>query len=170
MKFRSPRNTPVRVASTTGHIAIVGPEFKELPQALHEEAMRVGCICDQETVQVVDPTKDPYPNAPGQGAVQTGGERAIIKAALKSMLLDRMESPNLRGENDEDPRFTPDGLPRTEYVSKIAAITAEKTDVLSAWDELRSEALTAPKPTKTGAEKARAAASKAAAAPKAAAA
>jgi hypothetical protein len=167
MKFKSPNKTPIRVASTHGHIAIVGPEWKELPEVLHGEAIARGCVCDQEIVQPVDPTADPY-GPPGPGAVVTGGERAHIKAALKSMLMDRRERPHvpMKGEGNEkfDARFTPDNLPRAEYVSQIAGITVGKSDVLAVWDEMRAEAEAFPtEPVKTGQEKAREAGAKSAA-------
>jgi hypothetical protein len=162
MKFRCPNNTPIRVASTSGHVAIVGPEFRELPESLHAEALTKGCICDQQIVQAVDPTADPYSKVAGANAVATGGERALIKAALKQMLLDRIENPHSpRDADDVDPRFTPDKLPQVEYVSKIAGIAVSKSDVLAVWKELQDEAQTVPT-VKTGQEKAREAGAKAA--------
>lgn len=164
MKFRCPNNTPIRVASTSGHVAIVGTEFRELPPSLHAEALAKGCICDQQVVQAVDPTRDPY-GPPAANAMQTGGERALIKAALKQMLLDRAENPHVPREGElEDPRFTPDNLPRVEYVSQLTGITADKGDVLAMWHELQLEAQVVPqKPVRTGQEKAREASAKSAA-------
>lgn len=162
MKFRCPNNIPIRVASTTGHIAIVGPEFRELPAALHADALAKGCICDQQIVQAVDPTADPYSNVAGANAVITGGERALIKQALKSMLIDRIENPHVPSEDQPtDSRFTPDNLPQVDYVSQIAGISANKVDVLDVWQELQAEAKSVPT-VKTGQEKAREAGAKAA--------
>lgn len=161
MKFRSPNVTPVRVASTHGHVAIVGSEWRELPEVLHAEALAKGCICDQQIMQAVDPTADPY-GPPSPNGIVTGGERALIKAALKQMLLDRAENPHTPREGqEEDPRFTPDNLPQVDYVSKIAGISANKSDVLAAWKELQAEAQNVPQ-VKTGQEKAREAAAKSA--------
>lgn len=159
MKFRSPNSTPIRVASTHGHVAIVGPEWRSLPDVLHGEAISKGCICDQQVFQPVDPTADPY-GPPSPNGVVTGGERALIKSALKAMLIDRMENPHTPREGEaEDPRFTSDNLPRVEWVSKIAGITCDKSDVMAVWKELQAEANAVPT-VKTGQEKAREAAAK----------
>lgn len=46
MKFRSPSDEPVYVSLTNGHSAVIGTEFRELPDILHRKALEEGCITD----------------------------------------------------------------------------------------------------------------------------
>lgn len=46
MKFRSPTDEKVYIALTSGHAAVIGPEFRELPPVLHRKALEEGCITD----------------------------------------------------------------------------------------------------------------------------
>lgn len=46
MRFKSPTDTPVQVVLLSGHCAVIGNEWRELPPILHQEAFRKGCISD----------------------------------------------------------------------------------------------------------------------------
>lgn len=48
MKFRSRSDSEVaRLASTTGHIILVGQEFVEVPQHMESEAYANGCVSEE---------------------------------------------------------------------------------------------------------------------------
>ncbi len=53
--FRTlPGKDPVRLASTDGHIIIIGAEAREVPENLVAEARAAGCISDNEIVIIDD--------------------------------------------------------------------------------------------------------------------
>ena len=44
MKFRSPSDEPVYVSLTNGHSAVIGTEFRELPDILHRKAREAAIV------------------------------------------------------------------------------------------------------------------------------
>lgn len=123
MKFRHP--TGVRIALTTGYVALVGPKWRELHVDAHREALAKGCECDQTTIR----TQTPAPPVGGEGAVVPLEEKAAIRAALIAMI-------TRNGEED----FTKAGTPMLKTLAKEVGFEVEKETALAVWHELEAEA------------------------------
>lgn len=123
MKYRSPTGEDIRVTSTTGHVAVVGAEWRELPKIYHQAAIRDGCEVDQGVI----------PNSPKGGQVKGAGPQAktpeaVIERALKAML-----------ERDQPGDFTADDQPNLKVVGKLAGMTVTRDQVTPIYQKLIEE-------------------------------
>jgi len=129
MRFRNPEvgSPPIRVPLLSGHVALIGNEWRELPEIFHVEAVRRGA--ERE-----DRADIPYPQAvqvqAGPDAMsQTVGEDAHYRQAITAMLIRSVDGD-----------FTGDGLPNTNVVSKLCGFRAVKEDVLRVFRAMKAEA------------------------------
>lgn len=122
MKFRSGNDGEVRVATTAGHVAMVGPEWRELPEPLQSAALIAGCECDKGAVKAA-----PHITHPSKDAVDQGDEKAHATKAIKALL-----------KRNDEADFTVDGIPKVPAVSKEAGFTVTKGVVLEVWAELNA--------------------------------
>lgn len=123
MKFRHP-NT-VRLALTTGHVTIVGPQWRDLHTMFHREALAKGCECDQRTIR----TSTEAPPTASDAAVKDLDEAVAIREALIRMV----------ERNDEDD-FTAAGAPNLKALAKETGFKVDKTQALEVWHQLEAEA------------------------------
>lgn len=132
MKYRSgiefdpahPEASNVIVTTTTGHCAVVGAEWRELPPALHAAAITAGCEVDQARTKAT--AHKPEASA---DAVDQSDEAALVTKAIKALL---------KRNDAED--FTNDGIPKVAAVNKECGFTATKSQVMEAWGALQAEA------------------------------
>ena len=99
MQFRHP--TGVRVATTTGHVTLVGTEWRELPDFMHTQALALGCECDQTRFRA---NPDARPKSSPEVAAVPVGDDAVIRRALELML-------TRKGDPDCASDFTADHTP-----------------------------------------------------------
>lgn len=85
-KFRSNTGGNVRVALLSGHIALIGPEWRELPEFMWGEAYRLGCVSDDMTGVAEAPPPTPPPT--GAGDSDEAKQKAAVKAAAIQLLKD----------------------------------------------------------------------------------
>lgn len=123
MKFRHPDG--VRLALSSGHVTLVGPDWQPLQEMFHQEALTKGCECDQTTIR----TRTLEPAVAGPNAVTPLDERAKIRKAL-ILMVER------NGEGD----FTGSGAPNINIVSKECGFRADKGLVLEEWNSMVEEA------------------------------
>jgi hypothetical protein len=123
VKFRA--NPSVRLALTSGHAAIVGPEWRELPAMFHQAALGAGCECDKEQFKAVHAEPQSTPEA----AARPTSHDDVYRKALTTML-----------EREEEGDFNRDGLPNTNVVSKLCGMSARKEDVLRVFRAMQAEA------------------------------
>ena len=124
MRFRAPNDKQeVRVATTAGHIALVGRDWRELPDVLHEHAIKAGCEVDK-TLVVATPVA---PAASG-AAVDQRTDTQKIKDAIRDL--------QKKGDKED---FTNDGVPKIYSVSNAAGFRVDKEDLLKVWAELQAE-------------------------------
>lgn len=121
MEFRSHLGEPVRLALDSGHITIVGAEWRELPEIFHRAATLAGC---QRRDQA--PPPDEIKRPAGSEVVD---HDTAYRAAIKTML-----------ERNEDGDFTAASLPNINVVSKLCGFTARKEDVLETFRAMKAEA------------------------------
>ena len=127
MKFRHPSG--VRVASTSGHAAIIGPDWRELSPILHAEALAAGCECDQTQFKAekVEPQSTP------EAAARPIDHDHVIREALE-LMLSRKGDPECAGD------FTADGTPNAKVVAKLSSLNVRKEDVMRVFRAMQNEA------------------------------
>jgi len=126
MQFRSPNGQDLHISTLFGHSAIVGADWRELPEILHLAALSAGCECDQQVVKAAPVLPESAPDAMNRVASHDD----VYREALRTML-----------ERDEDGDFTKtDHLPNINVVSKLCGMTANKTDVLRVFRAMQAEA------------------------------
>lgn len=125
MKFRSPTGANLRIAIDTGHCAIIGADWRELPEILHLAALSAGCECDQERMSA----RKVEPESTREAAARPATHDDVYRRALATML-----------ERSEDGDFKADGSPNLNVVSKVAGMSARKEDVLRVFRAMKAEA------------------------------
>ena len=135
MKFRSRSDSEVaRLASTTGHIILVGQEFVEVPQHMESEAYANGCVSEELYNSIkADMAKGALATGEGGDAKPAGGIKlpsdtgqsdrpAVIRQAIQGML-----------DGGEDGAFTAAGLPNLKVLSGKCGFQVSKDELESVW-------------------------------------
>lgn len=121
MKFRSPTEKPVYVALTSGHAAVIGPEFRELPEILHRKALEEGCITDNMDEATI--------NARTQSAAPGKSKHEILVDTIKAMAKEA---------NDGD--FVPStGLPNLKKLAKRVGWNVSREEMMQAVQAIADE-------------------------------
>lgn len=110
MKMRSPTETPIYLALTSGHTFVVGPELVEVPRKFHRMALAEECL--PEGVDALPP-KDEAPD---------DTKMTLIVKAVRGML---------NGNVDGD--FNNDGRPDVRRLSAKAGFTVSAGERDAAW-------------------------------------
>lgn len=128
MKFRSRSDEQViRLASTSGHIVLVGKEFVEVPEHMESQAYAEGCVSEALYNSIrADMEKD----AAAQAALVGGGlteelKHEAIKAAIVAML-----------DGKDEGSFTTAGLPNMKALAKQCGFQVTKDEMEAAWAEV----------------------------------
>ena len=128
MKFRSRSDEQViRLASTSGHIVLVGKDFVEVPEHMESQAYAEGCVSEALYNSIrADMEKD----AAAQAALIGGGltadqKREAVKAAIVAML-----------DGKEEGSFTAAGLPNMKVLAKQCGFQLTKDEMEAAWAEV----------------------------------
>jgi len=114
MRFKSPTENPIFVALTSGHTAQIGPEYGDLPEIFHREAIANGAV--------------PEP-APGQAKIEADKppfDRKVAIAEAMNAMLD--------GSMDGD--FTADGKPDLGRLSARVGFTVSRDERDAIWINL----------------------------------
>lgn len=134
MKFRSRDENVRRITDPSGHVAIVGPVWRELPEFLHNVALAAGCISSDQA--------------------KTFGVQAAKNSAAKSdVVLSLEEVKNAMKEilsSNDEANFTTSGLPNKAALNKLCGgrVAAELYD--QAFAELQKESEVAVVPASDG--------------------
>lgn len=124
-QYRSPDpDAVIRVVTDTGHIALVGHDWKELPPIYHNAAIEAGCECDAETL-----VKNRVKPAASPQATKDRSADEKIELALKTML-----------ERDQEGDFTANGEPNLNVVAKLAGFKVARAQVQPIYERLQEEA------------------------------
>lgn len=118
MRFKT-RQGEVRIAHTTGHVAIVGEEFQELEERFHADAYSKGCI-SEGMAQVAPPMGAPFiaPLTPEE-------RQEKILEAVKGIL-----------EEGDTENMTQAGVPKLDKVSAMVGFEATKAERDDAYNEV----------------------------------
>jgi hypothetical protein len=123
----------VRIASTSGHIVLVGGEFTEVPEHMERDAYALGCVSEELYNSIKsDMEKDA---AAAKNSLLGGGNppgsadrSPVVIATIKTML-----------ESSEDGYFTKAGLPNLKVLEKLCGFTVSKDDMETAWGVVSAE-------------------------------
>ena len=130
MKFRSRRDGEViRIASTSGHICLVGSEFVEVPDHMEPDAYAAGCVSEALYNSIkADMEKDADAKAALVGGALTEEQRsAAIKLAIEAML-----------DGKEEGSFTTAGLPNMKVLVKQTGFPVSKEEMEAVWATIAS--------------------------------
>ncbi|HSX21512.1 MAG TPA: hypothetical protein VLE97_01905 [Gaiellaceae bacterium] len=124
MRFRAPPEgaDEIHVRTTTGHAAVVGKEWRDLPENLHAHAIRAGCEVDRTAS-----AKDSTPKA-AKGAEKPLDDKTVIRGAIETLVK--------KGDADD---FTTDGTPKVASVKAASGLNVGKDDVTAVWAEMTAE-------------------------------
>lgn len=124
-RFRSPDEETIRVVTDTSHVALVGPEWRELPPIYHAAALKAGCECDRRVVRVQKESSQASADS-----AKRGDPEVLIERALKTML-----------EREQDGDFNDsNGEPSVDAVKKLAGINVKRAQISPVWRKLKAEA------------------------------
>lgn len=143
MRFRSRSNSEVaRLASTSGHIILVGQEFVEVPQHMEAEAYSNGCVSEEIYNSIkADMAKGALATGEGGDSKPDGGIKlpsgdiiredrpSVIRQAIQGML-----------DGGEDGAFTAAGLPNLKVLSGKCGFQVSKDEMEVAWGEISAAA------------------------------
>lgn len=117
MRFKSPGDEPIQVSLTSGHTAIIGTEFDELPAIFHRQAIALGAVPEGAEIHEQD---------------ETGGfdRKQVIADAMRSML-----DGNKAGD------FTPDGKPDSGRLSAVVGFAVPRDERDAIWTKIADELL-----------------------------
>ena len=142
-EYRSRTGEPVRVASTSGHVIVVGKEFMPIPPALEAEVIAKGCVSrtlynemareifGQEAVPTAPPTDNPLYEPPVEEPVQEENalpqdhDLDILEALRKvRIMIDAGETHTEKGN-----KLAFRGKPLKDAVSEIAGFEVTGKDI-----------------------------------------
>lgn len=128
MKFRSRSDEQViRLASTSGHIVLVGKEFVEVPEHMESQAYAEGCVSEALYKSIrADIEKDAAAQvALAGGALTAEQKHEAIKTAIVAML-----------DGKDEGSFTTAGLPNMKVLAKQCGFQLTKDEMEAAWAEV----------------------------------
>jgi hypothetical protein len=113
MKFRSPGDTPVYISLLSGHTALIGSEFRDLPPLLHRKALEAGCLTDNMDEETI--------NARIESARPSEDNQEILIARINEM----MTAP-------DEGYFTGAGMPNLKVLSRLAGWSVSREEMMQA--------------------------------------
>ena len=119
MQFKSPTDTPIQVSLMSGHCAVVGAEWRELPPLLHPEAFRLGCLSDNMSQSDID--------------------ARVIQHTPQESTAEKLASIT-REMQAEGEGFTGAGLPHLKTLSAKAGWTVTREEMMQAMYLISPEA------------------------------
>jgi DNA/RNA endonuclease G (NUC1) len=123
-KFKSPVETPIRIALISGHVALITKEGIELPDQFWKEAYAAGAISgDMESLSTIDE------------------ERKLIEEAKAEKLKEEEELKDFLVKIYKDPRsyLDKDNIPLVRKVSGAMGRRIIKSDMLKVWEQVVKE-------------------------------
>ena len=130
-KFKSPTNTPVRIANTGGHVVLVGPGGRVIPDFMDKEALANGCLPVGKTT-----AGNVVGGDSGSGSMG-GGEETPLSPKHRADAIAGNILKLLDGNNEED--FTSAGTPNLNILSKMCDFQVKKDEMLPIWEKIKEE-------------------------------
>lgn len=128
--FKSKSGEKIRIASTSGHVVIVGKEFRPLPEYLQKQALAEGCIpkslYDELREEVKAELSGVISNPTNQGQPPQEDRNSAILKALEQI---HKEEASGKTETPEGNKLTHQGKPVMAAVSEYAGFKVKTADV-----------------------------------------
>lgn len=120
-KFKSKTGKDVRLASTSGHVVIVGEDFKEVPPMLEQKAMAAGLI----PKSLYDEVKSDLKKELSNDEPAEAKKRKILEA------LQRIAAETEQGKEETagGEKLVHNGKPVLAAVSEYAGFTVKTADI-----------------------------------------
>lgn len=123
MRYKTLDGSVKRVASTSGHVVMVGDKFVEVPKHMEAEARALGCI-SEEMFNQIQKNKEPVQVEP-----LSHEERLdIVIASIKRMF-----------EDDRDDNFTARGTPNKKILEGLCGFKPTSEEFDAAWEKVQAE-------------------------------
>ena len=124
-KFKSTIGNQVRLSLLSGHTALVGPEWRELPELFHQEAYANGCVSDD---MFKAQAMASIPVAKAEAIASNGSREAKILKEIAAMV-----------EGNDLKDFTQSGAPDATILSTRVGerITSQKRNEM--WFKFQEE-------------------------------
>lgn len=119
LRFKSPTDTPIHICLLSGHSAVIGPEWRELPPLLHRDALIAGCVTDNMDQSSID--------ARVEAATPDKSRHEILVEAVGAMYAD-----NAPGH------ITQADLPNLKVLSGLVGWAVSKEDMMQAVHAVRA--------------------------------
>jgi hypothetical protein len=130
MQFRSPTSEPIRLALLSGHIAVIGQDWRELPEIFHSHAVKAGA----ERNDGKGPPPIMRPVRAGEDAIRGSIDYdTAYRDALKTMV-----TRSAAGD------FTGASQPNIKVVSKLVGFSANREEVYRVFKAMKAEAENSP--------------------------
>lgn len=120
MQFKSPTDEPVYIALLSGHAAVIGSEWRDLPPILHRKALEEGCITDNMDEETIA--------AKVESAQPQESNHDILVGIVKGM-----------AANPQDGDFTASDLPNLKRLGKLAGWNVSREEMMQAIHAIASE-------------------------------
>ena len=129
-----------RIASTSGHIVLVGDEFVEVPEHMEADAFSKGCISEALYKSIRADMEADLKKSSAMVALVGGGspEDADRSPVIIAKINEMMDSA-------EDGYFTKAGLPNLKILETLCGFRVSKEEMEAAW-----ASVVAAKSTDTG--------------------
>jgi hypothetical protein len=125
IRFKSPTEDSLYVASTLGHAARIGPKWRELPQTLHADAIAAGAITDNMDADTV--ASQTAKVNPVTGSSETDIQK-LIREGIAALL-----------ESDDAKAFDKAGIPDLRRLSTQVGFNVERQQMLDVWHAMEAE-------------------------------
>jgi hypothetical protein len=118
----------VRIASTSGHIVLIGNEFVDVPEHMEAEAYANGCVSEELYKSIrADIEKD----AGAKQALVGGGTPA---EADRSPVIEQVMNDMLA--STDEGYFTKAGLPNLKVLEKLCGFTVSRDEMETCWGKV----------------------------------
>ena len=154
MRFRSKNKKDIRIASTTGHVILVGQEWVTVPEHMERDAYASGCISEEmyETMLNMNAPEDSdqgeeLPHDPANPDKDRDATAKVVDPAPKSAHETMLESQALTvkamiNKMVDEPQvcdFTERGTPNLKVLSDKCEFTVSKAVMEPIWEEIQKE-------------------------------
>ena len=130
-KFRSRTGNDVRVALTTGHVAIVGSEWRDLAENFHSAAYSAGCISEDMVVN------ESLKEKQAEGTLDKLEEAAKFEAEVRFAIEKAIKDNNLDA-------FTKNNGPKAGFLKEVLGKPVPSHIRSKVWEDMLEEGMEAP--------------------------
>ena len=120
MKFKAPGEQPVYIAMLSGHSAVIGNEWRDLPLIMHRKALEEGCVSDNMDAATIA--------AKIESAIPEESRHSILMGIVKNMMA-----------NPKEGDFTASDLPNLKRLSGTAGWSVSKEEMMQVVNAIANE-------------------------------